>query len=113
LIGYQALDEGIGLGKLIGLGNRCNVEFADLLPFWQEINKTRCLVLFIEGLEDPGGSWQPSGILSPKKPIVAMKAGRTSASQRPRVLIPDPWPGVMNLRGFIKTGRSDRKADAG
>jgi acyl-CoA synthetase (NDP forming) len=33
LLGYQALEEGIGLGKLIGLGNRCNVEFADLLPY--------------------------------------------------------------------------------
>jgi acetyl-CoA synthetase (ADP-forming)/acetyltransferase len=33
LIAYQALDEGVGLAKVIGLGNRCNVDFADLLPY--------------------------------------------------------------------------------
>ena len=29
LIAYQALAERVGLGKVIGLGNRCNVDFAD------------------------------------------------------------------------------------
>ena len=82
LIGYQALDEGIGLGKLIGLGNRCNVDFADLLPFLARDQQTQCLVLFIEGLEDPQRLMTAIRNFVSQKPIVAMKAGRYSASQK-------------------------------
>ena len=56
LIAYQALDERVGLGKIAGLGNRCNVDFADLLPFLARDEETRCIILFIEGLDTPGRS---------------------------------------------------------
>jgi acyl-CoA synthetase (NDP forming) len=80
LIGYQALDEGIGLGKVIGLGNRCNVEFADLLPYFAEDHLTRCLILYIEGLEDPRRLMAGITNFVSQKPILAMKAGRSSAA---------------------------------
>ena len=80
LIGYQALNEGIGLGKVIGLGNRCNVEFVDLLPFFAGDHQTRCVILFIEGLEDPQPLMAAIRKFVPQKPVVAMKAGRYSAS---------------------------------
>ena len=82
LIGYQALDEGIGLGKLIGLGNRCNVEFADLFPFLARDQQTQCLILLIEGLEDPRRLIAAIRNFVSQKPVVAMKAGRYSASQK-------------------------------
>ncbi len=82
LIGYQALDEGIGLGKVVGLGNRCNVEFADLLPFFEGDPHTRCLILYIEGLEDPKPLVAGIRNFVSHKPIVAMKAGRYSSSQK-------------------------------
>ncbi len=82
LIGYQALDEGIGLGKLIGLGNRCNVEFADLLPFLARDQQTQCLILLIEGLEDPRRLMAAIRNFVSQKPVVAMKAGRYSGSQK-------------------------------
>jgi len=68
LIGYQALDEGSGWEiDWIRKSLQCGVRrFA---PFLARDQQTRCLVLFIEGLEDPGGSWQPSGILSPKNQL--------------------------------------------
>jgi len=80
LIGYQALDEGVGLGKLVGLGNRCNVEFADLLPFLEEDPETRCVILFIEGVDEPGALSAAIKRFVRRKPLVAMKAGKAAAS---------------------------------
>ena len=80
LIAYQALDEGVGLGKVVGLGNRCNVEFSDLLPFLAGDPETGCIILFIEGLDDPRALFTAARKVAFQKPIVAMKAGRYAAS---------------------------------
>ena len=53
LIAYQALAvKSVGLGKVIGLGNRCNVDFADLLPYLTADEETGIIVLFVEGQDD-------------------------------------------------------------
>jgi acyl-CoA synthetase (NDP forming) len=80
LIAYQALDEGVGLGKVVGLGNRCNVEFADLLPFLAGDPETGCIILFIEGLDNPRALLAAIKKVISQKPVVAMKAGRYAAS---------------------------------
>ncbi len=80
LIAYQALDEGVGLAKVVGLGNRCNVEFADLLPFLAGDPETGCIILFIEGLDNPRALLAAVKKVIPQKPVVAMKAGRYAAS---------------------------------
>ena len=82
LIAYQALDEGVGLGKVVGLGNRCNVEFADLLPFLAEDPETASIILFIEGLDHPRALFGAIKEVVPRKPVVAMKAGRYAAPLR-------------------------------
>jgi acetyl-CoA synthetase (ADP-forming) len=80
LIAYQAMDEGLGLAKLVGLGNRCNVDFADLLPFLAEDDETRCIVLFIEGQDDPRSLFQALKKITRRKPVVALKAGKFAVS---------------------------------
>jgi acetyl-CoA synthetase (ADP-forming) len=80
LVAYQALDEGVGLGKVVGLGNRCNVDFADLLPFLAEDPETQCIILFIEGLDNPRALFSAVRKVVSRKPVVAMKAGKYAAS---------------------------------
>lgn len=80
LIAYQALDEQVGLGKVIGLGNRCNVDFVDLLPFLAADESTKVLILFIEGVDQPRLLWEGLNKFTRQKPIVAMKAGRNEFS---------------------------------
>jgi acyl-CoA synthetase (NDP forming) len=82
LIAYQALSEGVGLGKVVGLGNRCNVDFADLLPFMEKDEQTKCIILFIEGLDNPRALLTAIKDIVPRKPVVAMKAGEYSASSK-------------------------------
>jgi acetyl-CoA synthetase (ADP-forming) len=80
LVAYQALDEGVGLGKVIGLGNRCNVDFADLLPYLADDRETRSVILFIEGQDKPGPLFRALREITPLKPVVAMKAGKYAVS---------------------------------
>ena len=82
LIAYQAMDEGVGLAKLVGLGNRCNVDFADLLPFLAEDEETRCIILFIEGQDNPRALMNVLKTVALRKPVVAMKAGKFAVSSK-------------------------------
>jgi acyl-CoA synthetase (NDP forming) len=82
LIAYQALSEGVGLGKVVGLGNRCNVDFADLLPFMGKDEQTKCIILFIEGLDNPRSLVTAIKNIVPRKPVVAMKAGEYASSSK-------------------------------
>ncbi len=96
LIAYQALDDGVGLGKVIGLGNRCNVDFADLLPYLAEDGETHCVLLFIEGQDDPKSLFQALKKITPRKPVVAMKAGKFAVS----------WKAAQSHTGSL-AGRSE------
>jgi len=80
LIAYQAIDEQMGLGKVVGLGNRCNVDFVDLLPFFAADESTKVLILFIEGVDRPRLLWEGLNKFTHQKPVVAMKAGRNEFS---------------------------------
>ncbi|MBI4495998.1 MAG: CoA-binding protein [Deltaproteobacteria bacterium] len=82
LIAYQALDEGVGLSKIVGLGNRCQVDFADLLPFLAEDAQTRSIILFLEGLENPRPLVRAVEEVSSRKPVIFMKAGRSAEAQQ-------------------------------
>jgi len=81
-VAYQALNEGVGLSKVVGIGNRCNVDFADLLPFLEKDAETGCVILFIEGQDDPRGLIRAVKKFACRKPIVAMKAGRYAESSK-------------------------------
>jgi acetyl-CoA synthetase (ADP-forming) len=82
LIAYQALREGVGLAKVVGLGNRCNVDFADLLPFLEEDEQTQGIILFIEGLDNPRALVGAVKKVVVRKPVVAMKSGEYAGSSR-------------------------------
>ncbi len=80
LVAYQAIDKQVGLGKVVGLGNRCNVDFVDLLPFFAADESTKVLILFIEGVDQPRALWAGLNKFTHFKPVVAMKAGRNEFS---------------------------------
>ncbi|MGQ9693696.1 MAG: acetate--CoA ligase family protein [Thermodesulfobacteriota bacterium] len=80
LIAYQAIDEQVGLGKVVGLGNRCNVDFVDLLPFFGNDECTKVLILFTEGVDQARLLWEGVNKFTRQKPIVVMKGGRNEFS---------------------------------
>lgn len=79
LIAPLSLKEGGGFSKIIGLGNRCNLDFPDMLEYLEEDPETKVIAMFIEGIDDARRLFEVASRVAKKKPIVAYKAGRFQA----------------------------------
>jgi acyl-CoA synthetase (NDP forming) len=82
LLSFLALRESIGLGKVVGLGNRCNVDFADMLEYLVEDPETKVIAMYIEGVDDPRRLMETSQRVRGRKPIIVYKAGRSQTSDK-------------------------------
>ena len=84
--GGAALDylagKGLGISKFVNLGNRCDVDEADLLEYLLEDPNTLVVSLYVEGFRDGRKFMKAASEFSLRKPIVAFKAGRTEAGAR-------------------------------
>lgn len=77
-----AEERGFGFSKFVSYGNRCDIDDAELLSYLADDPDTQVIVLYIEGLENGRGFLQIAQDVSKKKPIVAIKSGRTRAGVR-------------------------------
>jgi acyl-CoA synthetase (NDP forming) len=76
VIAPYAIKEGIGFSKIIGLGNRVNTDFHDVLEYLRYDDETKSVALYVEGIENPRKMMNSAKELARIKPIVAYKAGR-------------------------------------
>ena len=75
---HQAFSEmGIGTRMYASNGNACDVTIPEILEYFGEDEGTRVIVLYVEGLRDPARFLEVASQVAAKKPILAMKAGRT------------------------------------
>lgn len=77
-----AIQEGIGLSKIVGLGNRLNVDFADMLEYLAFDEETKSIALYVEGIDNPREMIEVAREVVKRKPVVAYKAGRFEAANR-------------------------------
>jgi acyl-CoA synthetase (NDP forming) len=75
LLGFLAMRDGVGFSKIVGLGNRLNVDFAEMVDYLMEDPDTRAIALYIEGIDTPGNLLAAAKRHAGKKPIVAFKSG--------------------------------------
>ncbi|MBO8182553.1 MAG: CoA-binding protein [Archaeoglobus sp.] len=71
-----AIKEGIGFSKIVGLGNRVNTDFHDLLEYLAYDDESKSVALYVEGIDEPRKLMDAAKKLSPLKPVVAYKVGR-------------------------------------
>ncbi|MBW2119909.1 MAG: CoA-binding protein [Deltaproteobacteria bacterium] len=76
LLGFMAMRADVGFSKIIGLGNRLNVDFAQMLEYLVDDPDTRVIVLYIEGVDQPRNLIESAKKYNGKKPIIAYKAGK-------------------------------------
>jgi len=74
---YYANGEHIGLSRVISVGNKADVDDADLIDYLNEDPATKVIAMYIEGIKDGKKFLDSAGRC--RKPIVAIKAGRTPA----------------------------------
>jgi len=84
--GTAAMDymvgEGIGLSAFISYGNKADVDEADLLEYFLTDERTRVILMYVESIERGRKVVDVAGKVSLRKPIVALKAGRTKEGAR-------------------------------
>ena len=74
-------DEGLGVGKWIGAGNRASVDFAECVDYLAYDRDTSVIALFIEGTEKGRELMEAAGRARGRKPIVVFKAGNSTLAQ--------------------------------
>jgi len=76
----RAYQENVRLSKVIGLGNRCNLDFPDLLDYLDNDEQTKVVCLYIEGIDRPDRLLKSA--VGRSKPVVAYKAGQWARSDQ-------------------------------
>lgn len=72
----------VGLNKMIDLGNMCDVDHAECVDYLAADSATRVIVLHIEGVAHGGALVEACRRAGAKKPVIALKAGRTPTGMR-------------------------------
>jgi acyl-CoA synthetase (NDP forming)/GNAT superfamily N-acetyltransferase len=72
----------IGISGFVSLGNKLDVSGNDLLLYWEDDPATKVIALYLESFGNPAKFLRHAGRIARHKPIVALKAGRTTAGAR-------------------------------
>jgi len=69
---------GIGYSHFISIGNKTDVDDADLLEYFADDYKTKCIGLYVESMPDGRKFFEEAKKITWRQPIVVLKSGRTS-----------------------------------
>jgi acetyl coenzyme A synthetase (ADP forming)-like protein len=72
----------MGVSAIVGLGNKSDIDEDDLLTFFEQDENTTIIAQHCEDLKDGRSFAEVAKRVSKKKPIVMLKAGRTSLGAR-------------------------------
>jgi acetyl coenzyme A synthetase (ADP forming)-like protein len=77
-----AIQLNIGISHFISVGNKADVSGNDLLEYWEKDEGTNVILLYLESFGNPRRFTQIARRVARRKPIVAVKSGRTAAGVR-------------------------------
>jgi acetyl coenzyme A synthetase (ADP forming)-like protein len=72
----------IGISQFVSIGNKADVSSNDLLEFWEHDPGTDLILLYLESFGNPRRFTRIARRVGRRKPIVAVKSGRTRAGMR-------------------------------
>jgi acetyl coenzyme A synthetase (ADP forming)-like protein len=72
----------MGVSAIVGLGNKSDIDEDDLLTFFEQDDNTEIIAQHCEDLKDGRSFAEVAKRVSRKKPVVMLKAGRTSMGAR-------------------------------
>jgi acyl-CoA synthetase (NDP forming) len=77
-LAYRLLRRSIGLARLVSSGNEADLKVEDYLSLLQNDQQTQVICLYIEGVRDGQRFFETAHRITPHKPIVLLKGGRTA-----------------------------------
>ena len=81
-VAAEAARRHAGITSFISMGNKIDVSGNDLLRLWADDVDTTVVVLYLESFGDPVRFARVARAVSQRKPIVALKGGRTAPGRR-------------------------------
>jgi acetyl coenzyme A synthetase (ADP forming)-like protein len=73
---------GLGVSTFVSVGNKADVSGNDLLQYWEDDPNTDVVLLYLESFGNPRKFSRIARRVSRRKPIVAVKSGRSAAGVR-------------------------------
>ncbi len=77
-----SLPEEIGLSAVISLGNQADLTFEDFVQFAGNDPNTKAIILYVEQIRHGRRFMETVSRITPKKPVVAIKAGASAVGQK-------------------------------
>jgi acetyltransferase len=81
ILGF-AREINLGFSQFASVGNKANISGNDLLEYWKDDSRTQVILLYLESFGNPRHFTQLAREITKKKPIIAVKAGRTLAGAK-------------------------------
>jgi len=81
IIGFSRSTK-MGVSAIVGLGNKSDIDEDDLLAFFEQDDSTKVIAQHCEDLKDGRSFAEAARRVSQKKPVIVLKAGRTSAGAK-------------------------------
>ena len=78
----RSAELGLGISTFVSLGNKADVSSNDLLQYWDDDPDTDVILLYLESFGNPRKFARLARRISRRKPIIAVKSGRTMAGAR-------------------------------
>ena len=79
LLSFLSQRQDVGYSKIVGIGNRLNVDFYEMLMYLKDDPDTDVIALYIEGIDNPVPMMQAIEELHAHKPVVAYKTGSSKS----------------------------------
>lgn len=77
-----AKEYGIGISQFVSVGNKPDVSGNDLIQYWAQDERTGVILMYLENFGNPRKFTQLAREITRKKPIIAVKSGRSVAGAR-------------------------------
>ena len=75
----------IGLAQMVSLGNQCQINALDIMEMWEQDDKIKQILMYIESIPDPVKFREVASRVSRKKPILIIKSGRSARGAKASV----------------------------
>jgi len=77
-----AIGESVGFSKFVSLGNKADISESDVMEHLSDDPETRVILGYVESIEDGRRFLAAAREVTPKKPVILVKAGATAAGAR-------------------------------
>lgn len=78
-------DRAYPISKMVDFGNKCDVNEVDVLNYFADDPQTSVVAMHLEDVKDGRGFMEAAKRLTPRKPLIILKTGRSEAGARASV----------------------------